>query len=268
MSRTNPGYRTIHYAEAQHQGADWSAVMVRTHAIHGMIDVDVTEARRRLHEERRRTGRPMSFTALLVASFAHSVGAEPAVQAFRKGRSRVVIFDDVDVSVLVEHVIDGERIPMPHVVRRANRKSPAQIDAEIRAARDEPAPYGRALRFAPLWLWVPAVFRRWAIARLLSNPQWRKRFTGTATVTAVSMFGKGTGWGIPFIAHSVCLTVGGIGKRPGIGPNGAIEPREFVCLTVSVDHDVVNGAPLARFISRFRDSIESASMIRPGPGLS
>jgi hypothetical protein len=30
-----------------------------------------------------------------------------------------------------------------------------------------------------------------------------------------------------------------------------VEPRELVCLTISVDHDVVNGAPLARFISRF-----------------
>jgi hypothetical protein len=34
-----------------------------------------------------------------------------------------------------------------------------------------------------------------------------------------------------------------------------------ICLTVSVDLDVVNGAPRARFISRFRKSVESASLL-------
>jgi pyruvate/2-oxoglutarate dehydrogenase complex dihydrolipoamide acyltransferase (E2) component len=43
----------------------------------------------------------------------------------------------------------------------------------------------------------------------------------------------------------------------------AIEPREFVCLTISVNHDVVNGAPPARFIGRLRDSIETGSLL-PG----
>jgi pyruvate/2-oxoglutarate dehydrogenase complex dihydrolipoamide acyltransferase (E2) component len=35
----------------------------------------------------------------------------------------------------------------------------------------------------------------------------------------------------------------------------------MVCLTISVDHDVVNGAPLARFISRFRKTVESATLL-------
>ena len=32
--------------------------------------------------------------------------------------------------------------------------------------------------------------------------------------------------------------------------------REFLDLTVSVDHDVVDGAPAARFIHRLRHAIE------------
>ena len=52
----------------------------------------------------------------------------------------MVLFDDVDVAVLVEHVIDGERIPCPHIVRAANRKAPAEIDVEIRAAQTDRRP--------------------------------------------------------------------------------------------------------------------------------
>jgi pyruvate/2-oxoglutarate dehydrogenase complex dihydrolipoamide acyltransferase (E2) component len=37
-----------------------------------------------------------------------------------------------------------------------------------------------------------------------------------------------------------------------------VEIREYLDLTLSVDHDIVDGAPLARFTNRFRGFIESA----------
>jgi pyruvate/2-oxoglutarate dehydrogenase complex dihydrolipoamide acyltransferase (E2) component len=261
VAEDRPGYRVLRYPEAWHQGVDWNEIMCRQHTIHGLVEVDVTEARKAIHRFRASSGGPLSFTALVVASFAHAIGADPGIQAYRQGKRRMVVFEDVDVTVMVEHVLQGELAPIPHIVRAANRKTPAQIDAEIRAAQATADPYAGARRFAPLWLLLPAPIRRFALTRFLANPHRRKKYTGTATVTAVGMFGSGTGWGIPFISHSVCLTIGGIGRRPGIGPGGAIEPREFVCLTVSVDHDVVNGAPVARFISRLRSSIETASLL-------
>jgi pyruvate/2-oxoglutarate dehydrogenase complex dihydrolipoamide acyltransferase (E2) component len=36
-----------------------------------------------------------------------------------------------------------------------------------------------------------------------------------------------------------------------------IEPREILNLTVAFDHDVVDGAPAARFVERLVDLIES-----------
>jgi hypothetical protein len=178
----------------------------------------------------------------------------------------LVVFKDVDVTVLVEHELEGSAIPVPHIIREANRKTPLAIDLEITRARSEKHPYATAMRFTPLWFALPAAVRRFAIRRLLANPHWRRRYTGTAAVTAVSMFGRGTGWGVPYISHSIVLTVGGIGRRPGMATGGQIEPRELVCMTLSVDHDIVNGAPLARFISRFREMVETASLLEESPG--
>jgi pyruvate/2-oxoglutarate dehydrogenase complex dihydrolipoamide acyltransferase (E2) component len=254
-------HRTLPYPPVQHQGVDWASIMRRQHTIHGMIELDVTETRRAIHRQRQASGEPLSFTALLVTSYAHVIGEDTSLQAYRKGKYRVVEFADVDVAVLVEHILNGERVPVPHIVRAANRKTPAEVDREIRNAQGDNDPYGRARRYAGLWLALPAMIRRFALTRLLANPQRRKKYTGTAAVTALSMFGKGTGWGVPFVSHSICLTVGGVGRRPGLGPDGKVEPRELVCLTISVDHDVVNGAPLARFISRFRKSVESAALL-------
>jgi pyruvate/2-oxoglutarate dehydrogenase complex dihydrolipoamide acyltransferase (E2) component len=255
------GYRVEPFPAAQHILVDWAEIMVQQHTIHGLLEFDVTETRRAIHRHRRASGEPLSFTALMVASFARAVGADPALQAYRAGRRRMVVFDDVDVAVLVEQLVAGERVPVPHIVRAANRKSPSEIDREIREARAGGDPYGGMRRFAPLWLVVPSFVRRFVLRRILADPRRRKRYTGTATVTAVGMFGSGTGWGIPYIAHSICLTVGGIGRKPGLSDSGAVEPRDVVSLTISVDHDVVNGAPVARFMSRFRDSLESAALL-------
>jgi pyruvate/2-oxoglutarate dehydrogenase complex dihydrolipoamide acyltransferase (E2) component len=254
-------FRTIPYSDAQALGLDWAELSRHRHTIHGLVEVDVTEARRAIHRHRKAAGRPLSFTSLLVACYAGAIAAQPEVQAVRRGRSKVVVFEDVDVTVLVEHELAGAHVPLPHIVREANRKTPFEIDAEIRAAVNEAAPYQGARRWLPLWLIVPSRIRRFVLARVLADPHRRRHYTGTAAVTAVSMFGRGTGWGVPYISHSICLTVGGIALRPGIAPDGSIAAREFVCLTLSVDHDVVNGAPLARFLARFRESIEKATVL-------
>jgi pyruvate/2-oxoglutarate dehydrogenase complex dihydrolipoamide acyltransferase (E2) component len=254
-------YRTVPYSPVQHQSVDWNAVMSSQHTVHGLVEFDVTETRRAIHALRQKTGEPLSFTALIVASFAHVVGLDTSLQAYRKGKTRLVVFNDVDVAVLVEHNIEGTRIPIPHIVRAANLKSPRQIDDEIRAARNETDMYGRARRFLPVWLLLPAAIRRFAWRRLLASPHRRKRLTGTAAVSAVSMFGKGSGWGVPIISHSVCLTVGGVARRPGMGPGGRIEPRDTVCMTISIDHDVANGAPVARFVSAFRRCLETGELL-------
>ena len=42
--------------------------------------------------------------------------------------------------------------------------------------------------------------------------------------------------------------------------------REFLDLTVSVDHDIVDGAPAARFIQSFRARLEEAKDLPPNTG--
>ena len=76
-------------------------------------------------------------------------------------------------------------------------------------------------------------------------------------VTAVGMFGSGGGWAITMPNFTLNVAVGGISLKPGVH-EGEIVPREYLDLTVSVDHDVVDGAPAARFVQTFRTLLESA----------
>jgi pyruvate/2-oxoglutarate dehydrogenase complex dihydrolipoamide acyltransferase (E2) component len=52
------------------------------------------------------------------------------------------------------------------------------------------------------------------------------------------------------------LTLGGICEKPGV-ENHRVEVREYLSVTVSFDHDVIDGAPAARFTQRLRKLIES-----------
>ena len=74
-------------------------------------------------------------------------------------------------------------------------------------------------------------------------------------VTAVGMFGIGGGWAVTMPNFTLSIAVGGISRRPGVYKD-EIVIREYLALTVSVDHDVVDGAPAIRFISRVGELLE------------
>jgi len=71
---------------------------------------------------------------------------------------------------------------------------------------------------------------------------------------------SGAGWGIgaPTL-HSLAVLVGGIARRPG--PDGG-SAREVVSVTVSFDHDVVDGGPATRFARRFTELVETAAALQ------
>ncbi len=79
---------------------------------------------------------------------------------------------------------------------------------------------------------------------------------GTVGVTAVGMFGAGAGWGIRPAVPTMMLTVGGIGAKPVVR-DGRVVVRDCLSLTVTFDHDLVDGAPAARFAERLKELVES-----------
>jgi pyruvate/2-oxoglutarate dehydrogenase complex dihydrolipoamide acyltransferase (E2) component len=93
-----------------------------------------------------------------------------------------------------------------------------------------------------------------------------KRAAGTTLLTSVGMFGMGAGWAVGIVPlHTLALTVGGITRRPGL-VEGRVEPRDLLALTASIDHDLVDGAPAARFARRLRELVEGGEVLE-GTGL-
>ncbi len=55
--------------------------------------------------------------------------------------------------------------------------------------------------------------------------------------------------------HTLDLTLGGIAEKPGV-VDGQIAIREYLCITLNFDHDLIDGAPAARFVQRLKELIE------------
>lgn len=242
------------------------------HSMYGLLEVDVTAARQFIEAHKAQTGETLSFTGYLVFCLGKAVGEDTTVQAYLKGSKEIVVFDDVDVGIAIERQMNGTRAPMGYVVRRANHKTFHQIHQEIRTVQSQPVSSNKGM---PAWVRaimllpppLPALFI--SILRELrrrdpAGPAGVVASGGTVGVTAVGMFGHGhnSGWALTPSAYSLMLVVGGIARKPAV-VDEQIVPREILNLTVVFDHDVVDGAPAARFVQRLVELIESGSGLDP-----
>jgi pyruvate/2-oxoglutarate dehydrogenase complex dihydrolipoamide acyltransferase (E2) component len=82
-----------------------------------------------------------------------------------------------------------------------------------------------------------------------------KEYFGTVSLTAVGMFATGGFWGIPVPNHTLQLTLGGIADKPGV-VDGRVRVREYLSVTISIDHDIVDGGPAARFAQKLKEIVE------------
>lgn len=232
------------------------------HTIYGLLEVDVTVARRFIADHKTRTGETLSFAGFLTLCLARAVDEDKSIQAYRKGATQLVLYDDVNVGLMIEREVGEKRALMGHVIQGANRKTYREIHDEIRRVQSEPVPSGRGM---PNWyrsiLLLPWPLSRLVIGLLRMNgrrdPTIAVSMGGTVALTSVGLFGGGHGgWGLSPTFHPLGLVVGGIAWKPAV-VEGRIEPREILNLTVSFDHDIVDGGPATRFVRRLVELIES-----------
>jgi hypothetical protein len=115
---------------------------------------------------------------------------------------------------------------------------------------------GRALqRLAPIAGRVPGGFS--AMYAVMSRSVRAHQRAGTVQVTAVGMFAGGGGFAIaPPTLASTLVVVGGLSRRPRV-VGAEIAVRDVLDLTVTIDHNVVDGAPATRFGADLRRRMET-----------
>jgi pyruvate/2-oxoglutarate dehydrogenase complex dihydrolipoamide acyltransferase (E2) component len=258
------GYQVTPFSMERRLVAAVAAEGRRQNNIHGFTEVDVSRPRRLIQNHFEQTGEKLSFTAYLMTCLGRTVAEYPEFNSFRKGR-KLIVLDDVTISSQIERVIDGVRTPEPIGIRRAQDKTCRQITREIREAQRQPAEEFGGLSGAGWLRFLPSFLFRTFIRFASQNVGMMARY-GAVGVTAVGMYGprNQASWLLPLVGGAtVAVAVGGIVERPVL-VEGEFENHEHVCLTISFNHDIVDGAPAARFTGTFSEMLKSGTLVLEG----
>ena len=264
-------YEEREFPEFRNATLDTLDLGKKKHHVPFLLEVDITDARDYLRQLKESTGEGLSFSGWVMKCIGQAVSEHKHVQAMRKGK-RLILFDDVDICIVVERPVARrdnitETLPMPYVIRKVNEKSLRDIHDEIRAAQRETVPDGevqigarrnalltRAFSLMPKFLRYLLIFRRFE-----KDPFFLKKMAGMVIVSSVGSAARDSGyaWAIPIGFHPLVVALGSIARKPGI-VGEEIKIREYLCMTILFDHDVTDGAPVARFVQRLKELLEGS----------
>jgi pyruvate dehydrogenase E2 component (dihydrolipoamide acetyltransferase) len=197
------------------------------------VRVDMTgfeEVRAQLNAKAEAEGLPrVSVTALIVRAVGWALQRHPWLNSTLRDEE-VHLLPEIDVGVAVA-MEEGLIVP---VVRQADRKSVAEIAAEVRdlAAR------AREGRLTPADV-----------------------AGGTFTVSNLGPFGIEQFTAIINPPQTAILAIGATQPEVVVDEGGQVVVRPVMRMTLSADHRVVDGAVAARFLSDLREALEAPSLI-------
>ncbi len=118
------------------------------HVMYALLEADVTVARKFIQDYKAQTGEQLSFTGYLAFCLARAVDQNKSVQAYRRGSHQLVVFEDVDVGIMIERKQGETSVLTGYVIRVANHKTFQEIHQEIRSVQSAPVPSNNGL---PVW---------------------------------------------------------------------------------------------------------------------
>ncbi len=240
---------------------DIFALGLRKHHISALLECDVTLAREKL-EQLKAAGTHITFNAWLLHVIGKTIAEHREAAAYLYSKRRLILFRDVNISVLVEKEVDGHKVPIPLVIEKAHEKSALEISGEIQNAKSQPLSSKDIVLnkkpgfFERLYYYLPGALRRAIWRWMLRRPRFIYGKMGNAVFTSIGMMGRIDGWFIQRSVHPVSFGIGSVIKKPVVVED-EIAVREMLKMTILIDHDVMDGAPMARFVKRLVACIEA-----------
>ncbi len=258
-------YEVKRFSQNRRMLAETYDFFLKKHYMTGFIEIDVTKGRELIKRYEQEKGVKISFTAWIGKSLSKIIEKYPRFNSYRKGRNKIIVFEDIDIIIMVEREIRKKMVPIAQPVRRTQDKSLLDISNEIREAQTKKVTEKEQLldqdNRARYFNLLPKFLRRFLMGRYINNPFTIKRNGGLVVITSVGMFTDIPGWISGFGGLTTMnLAVGGI-KKYLTRINNKIEERESLHISISFDHDLIDGAPATRFTQEFVNLLRNATLL-------
>ena len=255
-------YKTHQFPKSRLATIDVCEVGKRKHHVTGLIELDVTESRQKIRKHNKKNSEKVSFNSWIIGVIGKTIKGHESAAAFLKGKVNLMIFDDVNVSLIVEKNVNGQKVPIPLIIEKTNEVTAEEILKQIETAKSREFSekdivlQKNANRLERIYYFLPGFARRFFWRYMLKRPKLAYKKMGNVAITSIGMMGRVNGWFIPISIHPICFGLGSIIKKPVV-IDDKIEAREMLNMSILLDHDVIDGAPMARFISQLSKNIES-----------
>jgi pyruvate dehydrogenase E2 component (dihydrolipoamide acetyltransferase) len=170
-------------------------------------------------------GSKITLNDLIVHALVETIKRHPSLNAHFLG-DRIARFEEVHLGVAV----DTPRGLMVPVLRSACSKSLEALSSGVKGL-------------------VESCIEGTIMLDQLSG--------GTFTLTNLGMLGIDHFTPVINPPEAAILGVGGISLRPMRGKDGEFTPTECITLSLTIDHQAVDGAPAARFLKDLVDTLET-----------
>lgn len=242
-------YITSPYPKIRRLIADAAYEGKKINIIHAFGEIDITNAKMKTDSEK------ISLISYLVHCTAASVKEKIEFNSYKKG-NKIITFNEVDISLIFEVEIDGIKYPMNYIIRNAGGKSLMDIDAEIKNVKSAEVKKNFLNKEMRMFCSLPRFLRRIIWRRIMRNPFLIKKYLGTIGITSLHTINAGEFWGIPLSPLNLTLTFGGVYNK-AVRVKDEYTEREFLSVTASVNHDLIDGASGKRFFKYIKRKVES-----------
>lgn len=236
------------------------------HHIAAILEIDVTNTRNLLRTYRKSNSN-ISFNTWLIKVISHTVSSNASVASFLYSKRKQIIFDRINVSLLVEKDLNGHKVPFPLLIENAANLELEEINDLILNAKSAATGINDiVLNQKPklierLYYYLPSIIRNYAWKLMLSKPKFVFAKMGNIAISSVASVGTSSSWFIPISIHPISFGISSISKKPWV-VDDKIEIREILNFSILIDHDVVDGMQMAKFIKDLSKNIETGIFLK------
>jgi len=259
------GWREVEFTKHRQVVYDMLNRARRFHApVSGSMEVDVTDARARIREERR-AGRKVGMMAYLTRATALVVKEHPSLQRHLftnwRGKKREVVFDTITCTLIVARKkADGELILLPLNIERPDEQTVEALHQVIQDARNQPLEQLEAFQSFEKVKRVPRPLLRLFSYKARSDPNFYRKYFGTYGLSSL-MDAGGPGNAMATVANTaVAFLPSTIKERPWV-VGKEIVPRTILNISAVFDHFLVDGGEIVRIAHSFRSKFEDPDRV-------
>jgi pyruvate/2-oxoglutarate dehydrogenase complex dihydrolipoamide acyltransferase (E2) component len=239
---------------------DVYSVGLLKHHVSALLEFDVTESRQKL-SNLRKTGTKISFNAWIIKAISRALEKYPDASSFLYSKKKLITFNDHNISFLVEKQIGDQKVPLPMVIDQVNLKSALNINQEIEDVKSQVVTEKdivldkRSKFYERLYYHLPGFLRKRIWRYMINHPKLAYQKMGNVSITSLGMMGRINGWFIHKSIHPISFGIGSIIQKPAV-VDGDIKIRDILNMTILIDHDVIDGANMVRFLKELTKNIE------------